>query len=332
MLGLQEAGFSLVRAVALVGYSRASWYRHQQPAGERAPITPHTERVQPHALSGAERAAVLAHLAREEFADLSVRQVFVRVLDEGIYLGSLRSWYRIARAAGASGDRRRLASHPSRAIPQLAADGPVQVWSWDITRIGCAGYRSALHLYVIEDVFSRKCVGWRLEPVEKDELAVALVADAITAHGAPHTLHADGGPSMTSGAMKTYLFEQHITHSRSRPRVSNDNPFSEALFKTVKYDLSYPERFEDLQQARAWFTGFFAVYNGQHRHSGLNDYTPDDVHNGTWRAIQIARQATLDAYYHAKPGRHRQPPRVQAPPGVVHINPPRPQPELSQAA
>lgn len=323
-----SGGYSAVRALHLLGYPRASWYRHRAGAADHPASIPQADRSQPHALKDAERAGVLEQLAREEFVDLSIRQVFFRVLDEGIYLGSLRSWYRIAATAKVSGDRRRLATHPPRAIPQLAADGPGQVWSWDITRIGCLGHRCALHLYVIEDVFSRKCIGWRLETHEKDQMAVDLVRDAVTRHGTPHTLHADGGPSMTSGMMLTFLSDHQITHSRSRPRVSNDNPFSEALFKTVKYDLDYPQRFENTEQARDWFEGFFTAYNTSHRHSGLNDYIPDDVHSGHWRQVQKARQKTIDTYYRDNPGRHRRAPRVKAPPAAVHINPPK----LSQAA
>jgi len=217
-------------------------------------------------------------------------------------------------------------------VPELVATGPNQVWSWDITRIPVASQRTALHLYLIEDVFSRKCVGWRLEHRERDELACALIRDAVTAEPArPHTLHADGGPSMTSNAVKLLLAELGITHSRSRPRVSNDNPFSEALFKTLKYDLDRPEEFDDDRHARQWTEGWVIRYNTQHHHSALAGFTPQSVHDGTWRDHAAQRQALLDAHYAANPRRYRRPPTVQTPPGTVYINPPTPV-DLSQAA
>lgn len=311
-----------------MGYPKSSWYRHQNPAARPAPI-PQAQRHQPHALTGAERAQIVAWLGESRFADLSVQQVFWRVLDEHRYVASLRTWYRVAAAHRLSGDRRRLSTHPPKTIPQLEAAGRNQVWSWDITRIPVSSQRTSLHLYLIEDVYSRKCVGWRLEEREHDELARDMIIDTVGVEQAkPHTLHADGGASMTSIVVKVLLGQLGITHSKSRPRVSNDNPFSEALFKSLKYDLDYPVVFDDYNHAHAWITAWITAYNTEHRHSGLAGFTPASVHDGTWRAHATRRQAVLTAHHQAVPGRYRHAPTVQTPAGTVWIN--QPKPELSQ--
>lgn len=284
---------------------------------------PQAERVQPHALSEAETAQIVAWLGEERFANLSVQQVFWRVLDEGDYVASMRTWYRVAARHRLSGDRRRQSSHPPQTIPQLVATGPNQVWSWDITRVRIRLQRTPLHLYVIEDVFSRKGVGWRLEHREQDRLAADLIEDAVCAERAkPHTLHADGGPSMISAEVGRILTGLGIARSRSRPHVSNDNPFSESLFKTIKYDLDYPGVFDDYDQAQAWIAGFITCYNAEHRHSGLAGFTPNSVHDGSWVEVAAKRQATLDLSYQAHPGRYRRRPAVKTPDGTVWINKP----------
>jgi putative transposase len=310
-------------ALARVGYAKSSWYRHQQPGGCRPDPIPQSERVQPCALTFAETVRIVSWLSEERFAGLSVQQVFWRVFDEGHYVASQRTWYRVAAQWRMSGDRRRQSTHPPRTIPQLVATDPNQVWSWDITRIPVQVQKTPLHLYLIEDVFSRKCVGWRLEQREKDELAADLIEDAVLAERAkPHTLHADGGPSMTSIEVWRILTGLGIEPSHSRPHVSNDNPFSEALFKTLKYDLDYPRQFEDHPQAQVWVAGFVARYNAEHRHSGLNGYSPNSVHDGTWTVVAARRQALLDPHHLAHPGRYRRPPQVPIPPGTVWINKP----------
>ena len=291
---------------------------------------PQADRVQPHALSAAEEDTIVSFLGEDRFADLSVQQVFYRVFDEGQYVASMRTWYRIAARQGLSGDRRAQATHPSKTVLELVAHGPNEVWSWDITRIKIATQKTSLHLYLIEDVFSRKCVGWRLEQREKDELAVDLIVNAVLAERAkPDTLHADGGASMTSDQVKQLLADLGVAHSRSRPHVSNDNPFSESLFKTVKYDLDYPGVFDTEDQARTWLERHLGRYNGEHCHSGLNGYTPDDVHDGTWTDTATHRQAVLDSHSRQHPNRYRKPPTVRTPPGTVWINKPA---DLSQAA
>lgn len=323
---------SIRASLALVGYSKSAWYRHQKPSAGVAEPVPQRDRVQPTALADAEVAQIVGWLSAEQYAELSVGQVFWRVLDDGHYVASLRTWYRVAARQDLVGDRRVQSTHPPKKIPELVATGPNQVWSWDITRIPTLAHRTPLHLYVIEDVFSRKPVGWRLEYREQDGLAVEMIMNAISSETAqPHTLHSDGGPSMTSKAVRQLLDEREIAASRSRPHVSNDNPFSEALFKTVKYDLNYPGRFNDYNHAHAWITQFFDRYLNEHRHSGLNGYTPASVHNGTWPQIAQARQALLTANHQTHPRRYRHPPTIPTPPGTVWINKPKPV-DMSQAA
>jgi putative transposase len=271
-----------------------------------------------------EELQILAWLGEERFGDLSVQQVFWRILDEGGYVASMRTWYRVAARHRLSGDRRRQATHPPKTIPELCAAGPNQVWSWDISRVRIRVQKTPLHLYLIEDVFSRKCVGWRLEHRERDHLAAELIGHAVTAEGAkPHTLHADGGPSMTSDEVARLLKRLGIARSRSRPHVSNDNPFSESLFKTLKYDLDYPGIFDSYKQALDWIETFVARYNTDHRHSGLAGFTPDSVHDGSWTQTATKRQAVLDAHHCSRPGRYRRPPIVRTPPGTVWINKPK---------
>ena len=311
-------------ALRLVGYPKSSWYRHRKPGGGGKPDpVPQADRVQPQTLVLAEVLQIVSWLGEERFAGLSVQQVFYRVLDEGEYIASQRSWYRVAAAHQLTGDRRRQSTHPPRVVPELVADGPNQVWSWDITRVKIATQKTRLHLYLVEDVFSRKCVGWRLEDRERDELAKQLIIDAVGGERAkPHTLHADGGPSMISQSVRGLLETLSIAWSRSRPHVSNDNPYSEALFKTVKYDLDYPEVFEDYEHAQVWVAGFVARYNAEHRHSGLRGFTPDEVHDGTWTLTAARRQALLTAHHQTHPERYRQPPVVKGPHEMVWINKP----------
>jgi len=280
---LIAAGLYTREALARVGYPKSSWYRHQGAPRVRRDRIGQADRAQPHALAEAETAQILAWLSEERFADFLVQQTFWRVIDEGCYVASLRTWYRVAARHRLCGDRRRHSSHPPTVIPQLCAAGPNQVWSWDITRVKIKVQKTPLHLYLIEDVFSRRCVGWRLEQRERDRLAADLIRSAVNSEGAtPHTLHADGGPSMTSQEVAVLLQRLGIDRSRSRPHVSNDNPFSESLFKTLKYNLDYPVVFDDDDHARTWIAAFVARYNGEHRHSGLAGFTPNSVHDGNW--------------------------------------------------
>lgn len=296
-------------ACRLMGVARPSWYRHRSVrVPGKAPV-PQKERPQPAALTDQERARIEAFLVDEAYADLSVSQVFYRALDQGVYIASESSWHRVARAAKLNGDRRALATHKPSVIPELCASRPNQVWSWDITVLRSVDRGRNFRLYVILDVFSRYVVGWRLEPSEGTLEAIDMISDALAREQTkPEVLHADRGSAMTSTDMNRFLAKAGIIQSHSRPRVSNDNPFSEAQFKTMKYTLDYPRLFTDIEHARNWTTGFITSYNTEHRHSGIGYYTPKSVHDGTWPALQQQRQAALDTAWAKHPHRYHQRP------------------------
>lgn len=320
----------VVLACALVGRSRATHYRQANPK----PMIhgPHPKPQHPAQLSEAERAQVLAVLNREEYADLSVAQVWAIELDAGRYYCSQRTMHRILAEHRQSGERRRQATHPPRVIPELVATAPNEVWSWDITKLRGPSKGCWYHAYVIIDIFSRLVINWRIETIEDGDLAAELVAEAITEQGrAPGYLHADGGAAMTSKPLSSLLVDLDVSRSHNRPHTSNDNPYSEAQFKTMKYVHDYPERFASIGEARAWMTAFIESYNHEHRHSGIGLHTPASVHYGTAELIRDHRQHVLDAAYAAHPERfnHRPlPPRL---PAKVTINDPAARtPELAK--
>jgi len=309
-------------ACALIGRARASHYRRQAPRM----LGPAPQRVAPdngQALSDAERRNVLAVINKPAYADLAVCQIWARELDEGRYWCSMSSMYRIARQAGQSRERRRLATHPATSKPELLADGPSQVWSWDITKLRGPAKGLWYHLYVLIDIYSRYTPAWIVADHESAELAADFIEAAIASNGvAPHTVHADRGTSMTSGNVSELLSTLGVTRSHSRPHVSNDNPYSEAQFKTLKYLFDFPERFASLADARLFLEGFFNEYNHVHHHSGIGWHTPASVHFGTYGPIDDARQATLSAAYHANPARFSRRPVPPAIPAISFINEP----------
>jgi putative transposase len=269
---------------------------------------------------------VLDALHAPEHVDLAPAQVWARLLDDGVYLASISTMYRLLRAAGESRDRRRTRTHPARSKPELVAAAPNDVWSWDITKL--AGPRRSVffQLYVIIDIFSRYVPGWLVAEGESAELAEALIADAIAANGAaPGALHADRGSSMTSKPVAQLLVDLGVDRSHSRPRVSNDNPFSEAQFKTLKYFPTFPARFGSVADARAFCRRFFDHYNHQHRHRALGLHTPASVHFGTATEIRARRAQVLDAAYVANPIRFSAPPLPPRLPQAAWINKPTPE-------
>jgi putative transposase len=310
-------------ACAAVGRPRASHYRRQATHSPRSA----TSRPAPaNKLSSEEIGQILNVLRSERFVDLSPAQVFHILLDEGTYLASISSYYRLLRAAGEVRERRRQATHPPRVRPELVARCPLVVWSWDITKLKGPKRGEYYDLYVVIDIFSRYVVAWCVAPTESGELAKELIADAVARHQVPPgqlTLHADRGSSMTSNPVVELLAFLGIGRSHSRPHVSNDNPFSEAQFKTLKYCPAFPERFGCIADARAFCERFFAYYNHEHRHSGIGYHTPASVHFGTAAEVRAQRQATLDTAYTANPARFRhrrpQPPKL---PTVAWINEP----------
>lgn len=311
----------VVEACRLVGRSRATHHRQAHPKPRMH--GPHLKPQHPAELTSAERAVVLALLTDDEYAEMSCHQVWARELDAGKYWCSPRTMYRILAAAGMGGERRRQASHPSRAIPELVATEPGSVWSWDITKLRGPTKGCWYHAYVVLDIFSRYVVGWRIEAIEDGDLAAELVADIVTEQGqTPDYLHADGGAAMTSKPLASLLVDLDVRKSHNRPRTSNDNPFSESQFKTMKYQPDYPQRFASIGEARAWMDGFVSWYNHEHRHSGIGWHTPASVHYGTADEIRDARQQTLNAAYAAHPERFARPPAAPQLPTRVTINDP----------
>jgi len=309
----------------LTGRSRATHYRRLAPPSPPKPATPRV--APPSALTAGERAGVLGLLHREEYAELSVAQVWARELDAGVYWCSQSTMYRILREAGETRERRRQATHPPRTIPQLKATAPSQVWSWDITRLKTESRGVFHHLYVIIDVYSRYVVAWHVATGEDSLLAKELIDDAVARNGTrPHVLHADRGSSMTSKHVAELLSDLDITRSYSRPRVSNDNPYSESQFKTLKYCPAFPDRFHSIAHARQFCAEFFTYYNHEHRHSGIGLHTPASVHFHTADDIRDQRQATLDTAWRAHPDRFTRRPRPPARPDTVWINKPAAQP------
>lgn len=278
---------------------------------------------------------MLEVLCSERFCDAAPAQVWATLLDEGTYLASISTMYRLLRQQALVRERRAQARRPPAHVkPELVAFAPNQVWSWDITRLAGPHKWTWFHLYVILDVYSRYAVGWLVAPRESDRLAEQLIAQAIHDNQVPDgqlTLHADRGSSMTSKTVAQLLADLGVLQSHSRPRVSNDNPYSEAQFKTLKYSPRFPKRFANIESARHFIDDFFDHYNHHHRHSGIGLHTPADVHHGRAPAIRAARQTVLDAAYAARPDRFRQPPRAPRIPEATWINPPEEQP-LTTAA
>jgi putative transposase len=261
-------------ACAAAGVAQASWYRRHRtsPAPARRAPVPHRDRAQPRALAPAERAAILAALHSERFADTAPAEAWATLLDEGTYLGSLSTFYRLLRAAGETRERRAQAAHPAAVRPELIAAGPNAVWSWDITKLHGPAKWTYYYLYVILDIYSRYAVGWMVATRESAALAEKLIAATAAKQEIGRgqlTIHADRGSSMTSKPVTFLLADLGVIQSHSRPHVSNDNPYSEAQFKTLKYRPGFPARFASIEAARAHCQAFFPWYNTQHRHSGL---------------------------------------------------------------
>jgi transposase InsO family protein len=321
-----EPSTTTSRACELFGKSRATLHRQRnpKPTAEKEPPAPRAPH--PAALSWGEQQALLAVLDSDRFADKSPAQVYAILLDEGIYLASIRTMYRVLALADQVRERRAQAQHPPRVRPELVADGPDQVWSWDITKLKGPWRGTYFDLYVMLDIFSRKVIRWEVHITETGMLAEEFMRTAIIANGGarPWYIHADNGTSMTSKNVSDLLTDLKITRSHSRPHVSNDNPYSEAAFKTLKYCPVFPGSFASLEEARAFCDAFFTYYNNEHRHSGIGLHTPASVHDGTAWAIQSRRQQVLDNAFAARPDRFRgQCPAAPALPVKVWINKPR---------
>jgi putative transposase len=309
-------------ACGLLGWSRATYYRALRPAG---PTAARRRAAPSNALSPSECERVLAELNSRRFADKSVGQCWATLLDEGTYLCSMSTMHRLLRRAGQAGERRRQAAHPARARPELLATAPLHVWSWDITKLRGPQRGVYYDLYVILDIYSRYVIGWTVASRESAEIAEELIASAVAVHGRPGSLHADRGTSMTSKPVAQLLVDLGVARSHSRPHVSNDNPYSEANFKTLKYCPAFPGRFGSIENARAFCADFFEHYNHVHRHSGIGLHTAASVHYGTAPEVRAKRADTLDAAYAANPARfHHRRPTPPKLPTVAWINEPSP--------
>lgn len=316
-------------ACAALGLVRSGFYRGQGPATAPAPRP-----SPPRTLSAEERQAVLATLHSDRFVDQAPATVYATLLDEGRYHCSIRTLYRILDEQAEVKERRNQLRHPLYQKPELLATAPNQVWSWDITKLLGPVKWSYCYLYVILDIFSRYVVGWMIAPAESAGLAQRLIKDTCEKQQigtGQLTLHADRGSSMTSKPVALLLADLGVTKTHSRPYISDDNPFSEAQFKTLKYRPDFPERFGSLADARVFCQAFFAWYNGEHRHSGIGLMTPAAVHDGRADTMRDARQQVLLSAYAAHPERFvRKPPQPPILPHAVWINPPK-EPSASQA-
>ncbi|MEO1057710.1 MAG: IS3 family transposase [Actinomycetota bacterium] len=314
-----------MKACAALGRSRATHYRRHRTPPVAGPPTP---RARSHrALTDTEVDEIVDVLNSERFCDLAPAQIWAILLDEGRYLASVSTMYRILRERHQVRERRRQARRPATVKPELVANDANQVWSWDITRLAGPHKWTWFHLYVILDVWSRYAIGWLVAPRESDQLAHDLIAACTTTeHINPDqlTLHADRGSSMTSKTVAQLLVDLGVTRSHSRPHVSNDNPFSEAQFKTLKHTPRFPERFTSIAHARTFIDNFFDHYNHNHRHSGIGYHTPASVHHGHHHTIRAQRQHVLDHAYQHHPHRFRQRPLAPKIPDITAINPPQP--------
>ncbi len=319
------ATVSVKRACDSLGVCRTTLYRHRaraaQPTGEAPSRPPPPLKLEPE-----ERQAVLDLLHSERFVDTSPHTIHATVLDQGHYPCSVRTMYRLLAEDGEVRERRNVLRHPRYAKPELLATGPNQLWSWDITKLKGPAKWTYFYLYVILDVFSRYVVGWMVATRESATLAEKLIGQTCTKQVIAQgqlTVHADRGSSMTSKSVAFLLADLGVTKTHSRPHVSNDNPFSEAQFKTLKYRPEFPQRFGSLEDARAHCQGFFRWYNTEHRHSGIAFITPHDVHHGRAKQILDTRAAALNAAFKAHPERFKgKQPAPKTLPEAVWINPP----------
>ena len=288
---------------AALGVRRATAYRWHRPS---APSPRRVLAPSPRALTTREQAHVLAQLHAERFVDRSPAQVYATLLEEDTYLCSPRTMYRILAAHHEVRERRAHRTHPTYAVPRLTATHPNQVWTWDVTELKGPQKGDRYKLYVVLDLYSRYVVAWMLATRESVHLAQRLITQACRRQGVPKgqlTAHSDRGSIQTAKDWHALYEDLGIVRSLSRPRVSNDNPHSESLFKTTKYAPTYPSRFEHFAHAERWCTDFFQYYNHEHRHSGIAYLTPTVVHHGAAPALLVQRDVTLRAAYHHHPER-----------------------------
>ena len=339
LLPTTGVGFACQR----LGVSRATFHRHhptEGPASAGLPTEVAVVPVQPivppepaercrsfRGLSTVEEQAVLDCLHSERFKDCAPAAIVATLLDENVYHCSTRTMYRILQKHSETRERRAHRIHPVYAKPELVANGPNEVWSWDITKLRGPVKHSYFHLYVIIDIYSRYVVGWTVQERESEEVARDFIKETILKYDIPPgqlLLHADRGKVMRSGLVSTLLENLTVSRTHSRPYVSNDNPYSESQFRTLKYRPGFPDRFGCCQDSRAFCHQFFPWYNQQHRHSGIAMLTPDMVHFGHAKEVLAKQQAVMNTAYQLHPERFvRHAPKLKLPPLQVWIIPPQ---------
>lgn len=330
-------GVGVTFAARAVGLSRATAYRrrrHRRTGGPACVIPPKRRPPPPRTLSEPEQAKVLETLHSERFSDTAPAEVVATLLDEGTYLCSERTMYRLLQQNGELRERRDQLRHPVYSRPELLATRPNELWSWDTTKLLGPAKWTYYYLLVILDCFSRYAVGWCLAYQDTAKVAERLIAETISKYGVGRgelTIHADRGSSQASKPVAFLLADLGVTKTHSRPHTSNDNPYSEAQFKTMKYRPEFPERFRSMEEARAFSRSFFRWYNEVHRHSGIGFMTPEAVHFGRVDALNEVRSETLAAAYAAHPERFvRRPPAPPKVPTAVWINKPESREEVDQ--
>ncbi len=313
----------LATACRVLGLNRSTLYARQKPAQRDTPIVPQKARRQPRALTDAERQTVLAILNSDAYCDQPPAEVYQALLEQGHYLCSARTMHRLLHANQAQGERRQQRAPQHHTVPRLVAHGPNEVWTWDITKLATQRRGEYLNLYIVIDLFSRYIVAWMISRKENSALAQQLMNEAITRYEPGRlTIHQDRGSPMIAQCYLDLMGELGATCSHSRPRVSNDNPFSESQFRTLKYQPDFPGRFDSIQQARCWVADYVHWYNCVHHHSGLAGYTPEQVFTGRYKELAVIKQQALDAQYRKHPERFvKGCPQAAMPPDVVAINP-----------
>jgi putative transposase len=318
---LAEPGVSVNAACAALGLSRATVYRSTSPD---TPPAVRERRPNPRRLSDDERKAIVDVMHGPEFVDQPPMEVFGKLLSQGIYLASIRTIYRVLAELGETKERRNQRLPHTYAKPTLCATAPNQVWTWDISKLATLQKGVFLHAYVILDLFSRYVVGWMVAAKECKHLAAQLFADTVARHGIEPglTVHSDRGAAMKSDTLARLLATLGVDQSFSRPHVSDDNPFQESHFKTMKYQPDYPGHFAGVLHARAWLQEFIGWHNDDHQHCGLALFTPADVFFDRIGVVHTARQRALDAAYALHPERFPNgAPKAALPPEEVSINP-----------
>ena len=325
MTAIEELGpvVGTVAACSAIGIPRPTYYRWRN----LRPVALRKDPVSCRALSEKEREEVLDTLNSERFADLAPREVYATLLDEGRYVCSVRTMYRILEQHDEVRERRDQLRHPAYKKPELLATGPNQVWSWDITKLLGPVKWTYFSLYVILDIFSRYVVGWMVARGESAALAKRLIEETVTKQEIEPgqlTIHADRGPSMTSKPVALLLADLGLTKSHSRPHVYDDNPYSESQFKTLKYMPEFPERFGSIEDSREFLQTFFRWYNSEHHHTGIGLLTPEVVHLGKAEEVIAKRREVLRAAYQSKPDRFvRKVPEPPPAPVAAWINAPK---------